>query len=158
MTTPLTPRRSRPQIEKSYGIPEEKEGMLPWEFVDAQMAAARNYWLATVRPDGRPHAMPVWGVWLEGVFYCSGGPTTRWNRNLAANPNLVVHLESGDNVVILEGQAQRVSDPALVARIDAAYLAKYDTPHGEPMWALRPRLAFAWTDYPTTVTRFQFDQ
>jgi len=156
MTVLPAPRRSRPQIE-GYGIPEEEAGMLSWEFVDAQMAAARNYWLATAGPDGRPHAMPVWGVWVDGVFYCSGGPATRWNRNLAANPNLVVHLESGDSVVILEGQAQQITDPALLERVGAAYRAKYDTPHGEPLWALRPRRAFAWTEYPATVTRFQFD-
>jgi hypothetical protein len=42
-----------------YGIPESTSGTLPWSFVDEQMLTARNYWVVTVRPDGRPHAMPV---------------------------------------------------------------------------------------------------
>jgi hypothetical protein len=55
-------RRSRPKTERSYGIPENADGMLSWEFVREKMANDQNYWVVTTRPDGRPHARPTWGV------------------------------------------------------------------------------------------------
>ena len=55
------PSRSRPYMPE-YGIPAEEEGMLPWSHVLERITAARNYWVSTVKPDGSPHATPVWGV------------------------------------------------------------------------------------------------
>ncbi len=155
MTT-SQPQRSRAQTQADYGIPATDEGMLDWAFVEGEMAQARNYWVASTRPDGRPHVVPVWGIWLDGVFYHGGGAQTRKARNLAQNPHVAVHLESGDRVVILEGEVEEVTDPAVVARVDAAYVTKYGMEHGTPMWALRPRTAFAWAEYPTTVTRWRW--
>jgi hypothetical protein len=136
--------------------------MLPWSHVVERMTTARNYWVGTTRPDGRPHAVPVWGVWVDGTFYHGGGPDTRKARNLDHNPALVVHLESGDDVVILEGIAEKFvpesADPDLLRRIDDAYEVKYGMRHGTPVWAMRPRVAFGWTTYPTTVTRWLFDE
>ena len=85
-------------------------------------------------------------------------PETRWSRNLAEHPQVAVHLESGDNVVILEGTVERISDPAdpPVTRIDDAYEAKYQMRHGVPFWVLRPRLAFAWSKFPDNATRWRF--
>jgi nitroimidazol reductase NimA-like FMN-containing flavoprotein (pyridoxamine 5'-phosphate oxidase superfamily) len=65
--------------------------MLPRSHVEERMSGTRDYWVATVRP----HAVPVWGVWLDGTFHFGGGRRTRKARNLAANPHLMVHLESG---------------------------------------------------------------
>ena len=84
------------------------------------MSGPRNYWVATVRPDGRLHAVPVWGVWLNGTFHFGGGRRTRKARNLAVNPR----LESGDDVVILDGVAEEITDPSLLVCIDDAYEAK----------------------------------
>jgi general stress protein 26 len=92
------------------------------------LAAARNYWVCTTRPDRRPHAKPVWGIWLEGDFLFSTHPETVTARNLTANPALVVHLESGEQVMIVEGTAKRLDDRALLARFGEAYEAKYDWP------------------------------
>lgn len=153
MSAELT--RSRPNIQKDYGIPESEEGMLSWDFVTDRLAAARNYWVSTTRPDGRPHATPSWAVWLDGTLYFGGGRQTRKARNMAANPAVVVHLESGDEVVILEGVVEEITDPALQERIDDAYEAKYGMRHGTPVWALRVEQAFAWSGYPTTVTRWR---
>lgn len=91
-------------------------------------------------------------------LYFGGGAHTRWSRNLAANPNVAVHLESGDAVLALEGYVDRITDPAhpLVAKIDAAYNAKYQMPHGIPFWVLHPRVAFAWTQFPADTTRWRF--
>ena len=115
--------RSRPYVP-GYGVPANPEGMLPWSFVEEHMLAARNYWVATVYPDGRPHLTPVWGLWVEGAFYFGIGARTRKARNLAENPNVAVHVQ-GDDVVILEGVAEVVTatDPTLAEQIFAASVA-----------------------------------
>jgi hypothetical protein len=151
------PKPSRPHIP-DYGIPTNIEGTLPWSHVVERMESARNYWVGTASQNGRPHAVPVWGVWVEGSLYFSGGPDTRWMRNLAANPQVAVHLESGDDVVIIEGVVEQITDPnqPLVSRIDQASKAKYGMGGGVPCWALRPRLAFAWSKFPDNATRWLF--
>ncbi|MDL5361859.1 pyridoxamine 5'-phosphate oxidase family protein [Halalkalicoccus sp. NIPERK01] len=154
-------QRTRPETEESYGIPGSDEGMLPWEFVAGAMEGDRNYWVSTTRPDGRPHVRPVWGVWVDGTFHCGGGGRTRWARNLAAGSGIAVHRESGDDVVIIEGMAERLdqenADPELIERLDAAYEAKYGIRHGTPFWAIRPWKVLAWSDYPTDATRWEFE-
>lgn len=147
----------RPYIP-GYGIPESVAGTLPWSRVEERLERSANYWVGTVSEKGRPHVVPVWGVWVEGVLYFGGGPETRWSRNLAANPQVAVHLESGNDVVIMEGTVERITDPrhALVERIDDAYEAKYQMRHGIPFWVLRPRVVFAWSDFPHNATRWQF--
>lgn len=160
------PTADRPDMPADYGLlaPTAGSGLIPWQRADEQLAAARNYWVSTSRPDGRPHAMPVWGVWLNGTFYFGTGPTSRKARNLAANPAIAVHLESGDDVVILEGTAVKISDRAQLDPADAAYRAKYDVPLAEDpdsalVYGVRPRVAFAWRerDFPGGATRWQFD-
>jgi len=162
LTEPLAQRPDMPD----YGISAEPDGLLPWSFADQQLAAARNYWIITTRPDGRPHAAPVWGVWLDSVLYFGTGPGSVKARNLAANPALVVHLESGDDVVILEGVAEWITeaDTALWQRIADQYAAKYDgfrpdppSPQG-PFVALRPQIALGWLekDFVRSATRWRF--
>jgi Pyridoxamine 5'-phosphate oxidase len=152
----VEPIAERPDIERSYGIPESPEGMLSFDHVRDRMDRSRTYWLTTVRADGRPHAVPVWGVWLDDRMHFGGGGTTRKARNLARNPAVVLHTESGEDVVILEGTAVEVTDPGRQRFIDDAYEAKYGIRHGTPVWELRPAVAFAWTEYPKTVTRWRF--
>jgi hypothetical protein len=50
-----------------------------------RLTVARTYWISTTRPDGRPHAIPVWGVWVDGTLYHGGGDDTRRARKLDAN-------------------------------------------------------------------------
>lgn len=161
MTDEYDTRRSRPETEDSYGIPEDDEGLLPWEFVAEGMRGDRNYWVSTTLPDGRPHARPVWGVWLDDTFHCGGDEHTRWARNLAAGSEIVVHRESGDDVVIIEGTAGKLAegsaDPELVERLDSAYEEKYGVRHGTPFWAVHPRKVLAWSDYPADATRWEFE-
>jgi nitroimidazol reductase NimA-like FMN-containing flavoprotein (pyridoxamine 5'-phosphate oxidase superfamily) len=155
------PAPDRPYIP-GYGVPETKEGMLTWEFVTERLAKARNYWIATLSPNNRPHTRPVWGVWVDETMYFGGGPDVRWARNLAANPEVTVHLESGDEAVIIEGTVDKLTeenaDPALLTRLDDAYEAKYGIRHGTPVYRVRPRVAFAWKEFPTTPTRWRFEQ
>ncbi len=159
MANKTIPAPSRPYVP-GYGIPESVEGTLSWSHVVERMQKSRNYWIATTRPDGRPHAVPTWGVWVDDTLYFGGGPDTRWSRNLAANPHVAVHLESGDDVVIIEGVVERITDPShpLVAPIDDAYEAKYNMRHGIPFWVLRPRVVFAWSKFPDNTTRWVFGE
>jgi general stress protein 26 len=168
---PIPSRPSLPPgygIEKATGAPGER---LPWSQVAGWLATARNYWVCTTRPDGRPHAKPVWGIWLEGQFVFSTHPETVTARNLRVNASLVVHLESGDQVTIVEGTAKRIEDRALLARFGAKYEAKYDWPlssedldPGNPhaaFYAVRPRSALSWsaaTEIGETITRWSFGE
>ena len=82
------------------------------------------YWIATVRPDSRPHVMPVWGVWLDEVFYFSSGRQSKKIRNLATNAHCVVSVQDGTDCVIVEGEAKEVPIGSLHASISSAYLAE----------------------------------
>jgi hypothetical protein len=145
------PQASWPDAPPSYRFPTDPQRLLPWSHAVERLERARNYWLATTRPDGRPHVTPVWGVWVDGVLYFDGLPSTRWARNLAANPSAAVHLESGDDVVILEGVVEdTVTGAEVGARIVEAWTAKYGRLHPEPttrgIFRLQPRSARAWSD------------
>jgi nitroimidazol reductase NimA-like FMN-containing flavoprotein (pyridoxamine 5'-phosphate oxidase superfamily) len=153
-------------MPQGYGVPETDEGMLDWSWAVERLKAAKNYWFCTTRPDGRPHAMPAWAAWIDGALYFDGSPETRRGRNLAANPAITVHLESGDEVVILEGETQYGGRPdrALAERL-AAELARKYAPTYQPspntwneggLWTLRPTVAFGWSEYPANVTRWRF--
>jgi nitroimidazol reductase NimA-like FMN-containing flavoprotein (pyridoxamine 5'-phosphate oxidase superfamily) len=157
----LEPTAARPEFAPGYGISAEDEGMLSWAWADECLAAGRNYWVASARPDGSPHAAPVWGVWFPEGIYFSTSRSSRKGRNLARDRRCVVHSESGDEVVILEGEVEEV---ALDDRIADAYEAKYDYRpkpggEGEVWYRLRPQVAYAWLerDYVRTATRFSFD-
>lgn len=139
------------QAPTVYRFPRSDQGFLPWSQVEERLTAAKNYWLATVRPDGRPHVTPVWGVWVDRELYFDGLPTTRWGRNLAANPHATVHLESADDVVILEGIVEDLETTSadLAERIIRAWTTKYGRLEPDPatsgIFRLRPHTARAFT-------------
>jgi nitroimidazol reductase NimA-like FMN-containing flavoprotein (pyridoxamine 5'-phosphate oxidase superfamily) len=145
-------------VEDSYGIPESDSGMLSWDHVVQRVTPSRNYWLATVWPGGRPHTLPVWGVWVDGRLHFGGGRGTRKAKNLVANPHVSIHLEDGNDVVIIEGTAEEVCDPDLQERLDDAYEAKYGIRHGTPVWRVNPARVFAWTNFPVDTTCWRFTE
>jgi Pyridoxamine 5'-phosphate oxidase len=153
------PVAGRPNFADGYGVPSEPEGMLPWSWAEAQLQTSRNYWIVSVRPDGSPHSAPVWGLWVDGAVVFSTSPDSRKGLNLARDPRVVINLESGDDVVILEGEVEttRFDD-----RLADLYEAKYDyRPGGEGNWySLRPQVVYAWREqeYPRSVTRFSFPE
>jgi Pyridoxamine 5'-phosphate oxidase len=147
----------------------EADEPLAWEQIEQRLRDAPNYWVATVGRNGRPHARPVDGVWVVGALCFGGSPATGWVRNLSDDPAVSVHLPSGDDVVILDGTAELVTDPdhPLAAPSAAANLAKYpqyypgpEPPPFRPFWALRPTAAFAWSldGFPNGATRWTFDR
>ncbi|MFN8636277.1 MAG: pyridoxamine 5'-phosphate oxidase family protein [Chloroflexota bacterium] len=163
---PATPERDRPVMPDGYGVPETDDGLMEWAWAVERLRQAKNYWFGTSRPDGRPHAMPAWAAWVDGALYFDGSPETRRGRNLAANPSIVIHLESGDEVVIVEGEAVLTGKPdrQLAERLAAELARKYG-PTYEPspdtwdeggLWVLRPKVAFGWTSFPKEVTRWRF--
>jgi len=163
----VTPEASRPRMFGGHLEPVR----LPWTWAAARLATARNYWIATTCPTGQPHARPVWGVWREDTFYFSTG--SRAAQNLAANPAITLHLESGSEVVIIEGVAEMVADLSLVEQVVGLYNAKYhwDLDPSQlpgPFYAVRPGVAFGWLSdesgldrgaaFHGTATRWRFAQ
>jgi hypothetical protein len=121
--------------------------LLPWAWAAERLTDGRNYWIATTRLDDRPHTRPVWGVWLDNAFYFSTG--SRAAESLPQRPEITVHLESGSEVVIIEGLTRMVGERELVVRIVDAYNPKYhwaidpdDLPG--PFYEVRPRVVFGW--------------
>jgi hypothetical protein len=82
-------------------------------------------WVATVRPEGRPHLVPVWFVWEDPKIFLSIDPASVKSHNIAANPWMALALEDGTHPVICEGQAFPVSPP-LPEEITRRFLSKYD--------------------------------
>ena len=155
--------RDRPRIPAAYGISTSDQGLLPWSHVDGKMSRAMRYWVASVDGDGRPHSMPVDGMWIDGKLYFGGSPTTKRNRNLAANPAACVHLEDGMDLVVLHGEARelrRVS-PELSKRIVEHSKQKYgfappvDDLGAGGVFEFDPHLGFAWKDFAKDATRFR---
>lgn len=162
-TTGLTV--SRPHMPREYGVPKDKKGLLPWSHVDERMLAAKHYWVSTVSPDGRPHATPVDGLWLDGQLYFGGSIETRRHRHLLANPAVCIHLEEALDVVILHGDVHELRAPesAVTMRLAEASTAKYGyAPQPDDfgkggVWVFRPRAVLAWKQFPKDATRWQFE-
>ena len=149
-----------------YGILDATHGkVLPWSWARSHLSKGRNYFLATTKPDGAPHVMPVWGVWLEDRFYFSTGRESRKARNLAANPKCTVSIERSREAVIVEGAASELNDKALFKKFARAYKAKYQWTVKEedgPIYVVRPRVAFGFIEKPkqfaATATRWIFKE
>lgn len=110
--------------------------MIPWtkvrERLDQGLSQApgtggpdrHTCWLATVRPDGRPHVMPLGVLWVDGAFYFNAGAATRKAQNLAHNPHCVLTVATHDFDLVVEGKAVKVTDPAKAQRIAEVYGAQ----------------------------------
>jgi hypothetical protein len=161
-----TPRASRPYMP-GYGIqgPDQGTGLLPWTWAEERLAASRNYWVVSLWPDGRPHAMPVWGVWDGTALLFSSGGRSRKARNLAADPRCVVTTEDANEPVIVEGVASEVEERDAIVRVAESMSAKYgggitaDFLLANATFAVHPRWAFgiAHDDFTGSPTRWVFD-
>jgi len=165
-----------------YGAP-----IIPWEKVHKRMREGftqapktggpdrHTAWLATVRPDGKPHVMPIGVLFVDDAFYFNTGPKTRKARNIARNPSSVITLATDDFDLIVQGRSKRIVDPARLQRIADAFrkegweptvvkgglTAKYSAPSaGPPPWnvyEVNPETIFALgTAEPYGATRWKF--
>jgi general stress protein 26 len=156
------PRASRPYMP-GYGLPDAAhgKGLLPWSWAERRLVASHNYWCATARPEGGPHLMIIWGVWLGGQFWFSTGDKSRKARNLAANPACVIGTERASSAVIIEGTARRVEPRAVPREVSTSYKKKYNwvlDPKLGPIIAVTPRVAFGLheKDFDKSTTRWTF--
>ena len=164
MTEPVPERPHMP----GYGIagPEAGTGLLPWSWAVERLTGSHDYWLATVGPEGHPHVMPVWGVWHDGGVWFSSGLRSRKARNLAAQPACTLTTDDAQQPVVVEGEAERVTDPDRLRAFAAAIDAKYDTAYGvdfyDPavngVWRVAPAWAFGLVqdDFSGSPTRWTF--
>jgi Pyridoxamine 5'-phosphate oxidase len=109
-----------------YGVDTDAWEPLPWSWAAERLAANRNYWLVTAAGDGRPHVLPLWGVWndQEHRFAFSCGPRSRKAANLRANPKASIATESTVEALTIEGTAAVVEDDRQGLWIER-YLDKY---------------------------------
>ena len=164
MTEPAPDRPFMP----GYGVlPADRgSGLIAWAEGERRLTAAHDYWCATVRPDGAPHVMPVWGVWLGGRLWFSSSLRSRKARNLAADPRCTLTTDDAGDPVVVEGVAERVTERAGIVPFLDAVNAKYDAdltvdfldPAVNGSYAVRPVRVFALThgDFTGSPTRWSF--
>lgn len=159
------PSASQPLFPTGYLVGPTT--LLPWSHVEQRLRDALNYWVCTVRPTGRPHTIPKWAVWVNRCIYFDGSPATRHAKNIATNPSVTVHLESGDDVVIVEGYATALTtpDPAVAAQVAAEYRRKYAAKGYAPepaqwdaggLFVVEPKTVLAWTVFHENPTKFEW--
>src|SRR4051794_15622782 len=108
----------------------DESGTTAWEEARERLANPekdRNSWLATVRPDGRPHLMPVITFWMDGAYHFVAGEGTQKGRNLAGDGHCVIGTQSRKLPsldVIVEGRAEPLNDADAVGRIAADLASK----------------------------------
>jgi hypothetical protein len=159
----LRVRATRPLVP-GYGLPAGEAGLRPWSWGEQLLRDGHAYWLATTRPDGRPHAMPVWGLWHADAFWFSTGGRSAKARNLAARAECVVGTERGGEAVVLEGAAERLAASEAPAEVAPLYAAKYGEgyPPDSPVFRVAPRVAFGFSEaaesFGETATRWIFER
>ena len=146
--------------------------VLPWAQAREQLTAAAKYWLATGRPDGRPHVMPVLAVWLVDALYVATRPTSCKGRNLIGNPRCVLTASTESTDLVVECHAVEVRDVPGLTRVADAFAAKYEwrftvgngaardeSLPGAPTYAfyrLQPTRGFGYGADGLTATRWRF--
>jgi nitroimidazol reductase NimA-like FMN-containing flavoprotein (pyridoxamine 5'-phosphate oxidase superfamily) len=110
-----------------YGVDTPDWEALPWSWAAERLAGYRNFWVVTVTPAGRPHALPVWGVWSDDDqrFAFSCAPGSRKRKNLATNPHVTIAGDDTIECISLQGTAAPTSDAARQDVWIERYLAKY---------------------------------
>jgi Pyridoxamine 5'-phosphate oxidase len=179
MGQPTTEAMSREGKGTQADTPSGQSEPLDWTEAEHRLTKGGWFWLATVRPDGSPHVMPVFAAWSAPVLFVASKETARKSRNLDANPRCVITTDTGDLHVIIEGEARHVRDRQTLQRASDAFAAVYQWPttvidgrldaeYGAPtsggppyeVFEIRPTIAFGLpTDgESTTPTRWRFDR
>lgn len=153
MLTPVT------KLDERYSDPAATA--VPWEETSKALEDAELFWISTVRADGRPHVTPIVAAWADDAIWFSTGESEQKFVNLSGNPYIVVttgcNRWDGGLDVVVEGEAIRVTDDAVLGRAAQAFTSKWDgrwrftavngcfrTPHGESMvFSVVPTKVFA---------------
>jgi hypothetical protein len=166
----LQPKASRPYWPDALDLPKDSEtGLKSWPWALERLEKSHNYWIATTRPDGRPHLMLVWGIWWQDAFWFSTGRRTRKEKNIRADPHCVIATEKAEEAVILEGAAQEITDRAIWKQIVEVYNSKYGGDVGPLLetsnscvFRVRPLVAFGQDEHASNfseaVTRWHFQE
>jgi Pyridoxamine 5'-phosphate oxidase len=161
------PKATRPHAP-GYGLPKTSKGLLPWKWAEDRLTRSREYWITTVRPNGAPHVMVVWGLWRKNEFCFSTGSQSRKAKNLGKNAKCVICNERAEEAVIVEGVARRLRDVPRIRKFLSLYERKYKFDMSamadgmislqEPVFVVQPTKAFGLTEksFTTTATRWEF--
>jgi nitroimidazol reductase NimA-like FMN-containing flavoprotein (pyridoxamine 5'-phosphate oxidase superfamily) len=160
-----SPKITRPKFPKGYA--DNPVSYVTWDWVAEQLTVSENYWLASVRSDGRPHVVPRWGAFLDNKLYYDGSPETRHAKNIMQNPHVTLHLESGYKAVILEGQSKPAGKPTpelavrLAEMMGKKYASQGYTPKPDQwdeggLYVFTPQQCLAWTSFYENPTKFKF--
>jgi len=164
----IEPKASRPYWPDALESPKDASaGLKPWSWALERLEKSHNYWIATSRPDGRPHLMLVWGIWWQDTFWFSTGPRARKAKNIAANSWCAIGTEKADEAVILEGTAEEIKDRAVWQTVCQEYDRKYGgnvlpllESSGGNVYRVQPRTAFGQDEHAEnfveSVTRWTF--
>lgn len=161
-----TPKITRPKFPKGYV--DNPASYLTWDWVAEQLTESKHYWLCSVRPNSHPHVVPRWGAFIDNKFYYDGSPETRHARNILGNPNVTLHLESGEKAIILEGASRPADkpDPEFAKQLAKAISAKYAVLGYAPepnqwdeggLYIFTPRQCIAWSKFNEDPTKFIFE-
>lgn len=164
----MEPSPIRPYMP-GYGIlsADEGTGLLAWSWAVERISGSRYYWISTVRPNGQPHLMPVWGVWMQEQVWFSSSGASRKALNIGSNPWVVVSTDDATEPVVVEGSAHRVSsvgEPELVHEFARPVNAKYETEYPAEFFLenatirVRPERVIAMTEseFESSPTRWTF--
>ncbi|HWL64413.1 MAG TPA: pyridoxamine 5'-phosphate oxidase family protein [Actinomycetota bacterium] len=161
----MDPRTEQLDLPKEYGEPKKQ---LDWADVRRDLEDATVYWVASTRPDGRPHVVPRDGVWLDDSWYYGGSPKTVHNHNLETNPAIAMHIGDGMKAIMVEGESHFVKPPQEIAEQLAeisnrkyAHYGMNNTPETyteRGIWALKARRVIAWNVLFEDATRFVFPE
>ncbi|MGH9058513.1 MAG: pyridoxamine 5'-phosphate oxidase family protein [Acidimicrobiales bacterium] len=119
-----------PSAELHEGFSEPGATARPWAEVVDVLERSEMFWLSTVRLDGRPHVTPLPAIWLGGTLHFCVGSLEQKAKNLESNQRCVLTtgtntLRSGLDVVV-EGNAGRVTDTAVLRELAGLWKAKLD--------------------------------
>lgn len=158
----MEPIAEQLDLPAEYGRPTK---LLKWRDIRQRLVEAEQYWLATTRVDGRPHVVPVDGVWFDDVWYFGGAAEAVHQRNLRHNPKAAMHLADTIAAVIVEGvaewrepsddEARGIAETTNVKYSAYGYAAKPGD-YASGVWGLRPAVVLAWERLDVDATRFVF--
>ncbi|MDE3169071.1 MAG: pyridoxamine 5'-phosphate oxidase family protein [Acidobacteriota bacterium] len=154
---PIASRLASPGSTPSHG----KKGLLTWKWAEERLIKRRNFCIATVRKDGSPHVMIIWGLWFNRVMYFSTGPRSQKALNLEQNPNCVICADQDGEAVVIEAVARKLSASELDRNLLSLYQRKYrwdPRSLGNAIYAAHPSVVFGMDEKrgPRSSTRWVF--